>query len=488
MILLAGVDVGSTGLKVALYVPDGRRVGYAYREYAIDYGPNGQATLNPMIWWQSLQSCFKELSAQFELKQVACLGISSANAMVLTDEHFSTVFPAIMQLDKRGAEMVAQVGRELGDDWLFSRTGNRNAPGYQWGPTLKWLQTYEGERLAQAKRLCNPTSYLAARLTGKYTMDITRAATTLLYCPETGVWDGELWRYFGLLEVEQPALLPPHALLGHTLDGCGLPQGIPVATGGIDTICAMLGLSGGTPGDVLIMGSVGRFAAAVSQWDCRFLNTLSWDGHQKISMTPVNNAGTALKWVRSLLLSGRDIQDVSYDQLNRLAEQVPPGSEGLRFFPFLNGASCPHWSEAVRGTFLGLEAYHTPGHLIRAVMEGVALSLGENQALLAQCGGLCEDPVYLGGGGAKSLVWSQILCDVLGRELLLPEQVETETIGSALLGGMACGLLRREDAAQWNQVRSRLTPDSSRKVEYAGLQARFSADYALLERLYKGGG
>ena len=250
----------------------------------------------------------------------------------------------------------------------------------------------------------------------------------------------------------------------------------------------MLGLSGGTPGDVLIMGSVGRFAAAVSQWDCRFLNTLSWDGRQKISMTPVNNAGTALKWVRSLLLSGRDIQDVSYDQLNRLAEQVPPGSEGLRFFPFLNGASCPHWSEAVRGTFLGLEAYHTPGHLIRAVMEGVALSLGENQALLAQCGGLCEDPVYLGGGGAKSLVWSQILCDVLGRELLLPEQVETETIGSALLGGMACGLLRREDAAQWNQVRSRLTPDSSRKVEYAGLQARFSADYALLERLYKGGG
>lgn len=100
----------------------------------------------------------------------------------------------------------------------------------------------------------------------------------------------------------------------------------------------MLGLSGGTPGDVLIMGSVGRFAAAVSQWDCRFLNTLSWDGRQKISMTPVNNAGTALKWVRSLLLSGRDIQDVSYDQLNRLAEQVPPGSEGLRFFPFLNGS------------------------------------------------------------------------------------------------------------------------------------------------------
>ena len=77
---------------------------------------------------------------------------------------------------------------------------------------------------------------------------------------------------------------------------------------------------------------------------------------------------------------------------------------------------------------------------------------------------------------------------MLGRELLLPEQVETETMGGALLGGMACGLLRREDAAQWTQVRIRLTPAPIRKSEYAGLQARFSADYSLLEQLYTGGG
>ena len=101
MILLAGVDVGSTGLKVALYVPDGRRVGYAYREYAIDYGPNGQATLNPMIWWQSLQSCFKELSAQFELKQVACLGISSANAISLMNT-FPPYFRPLCSLTSAG--------------------------------------------------------------------------------------------------------------------------------------------------------------------------------------------------------------------------------------------------------------------------------------------------------------------------------------------------------------------------------------------------
>lgn len=483
--LLAGVDVGSTGLKVALYDPDGRRLGYAYREYAIDYGPKGRATLNPELWWESLQSCFRELSLRFELGRLAALGIGSANAMVLTDEQSVPLFPAIMQLDKRGAEMVAQVSLELGDDWLFARTGNRNAPGYQWGPTLKWLQTHEGDRLARVRRIFSPTSYLAERLTGAYGMDVTRAATTLLYCPETGTWDPELWQYFGLSAAEMPPLFRPHALMGYTLGNDGLPQGVPVAAGGIDTICAMLGLTGGTSGDVLILGSVGRFAAAVPQWDCRFLNTLSWNGSQKISMTPVNNGGTALKWVRNLLFSTGNPRDVSYDHLNRLAEQVQPGSDGLRFFPFLNGASCPHWSETVRGTFLGLEAYHTPGHLIRAVMEGVALSLGENQYLLAQCGTRCTDALYLGGGGARSPVWSQILCDVLGRELLLPEQVETETMGSALLGGMAAGVLPQGQAAQWNQVRKRLNPDSARRTEYASLQAQFSTDYFRLEQLYR---
>lgn len=481
--MLAGIDVGSTGLKVALYTGAGSRLGYAYREYAIQYGPEGQATLNPALWWQSLSQCLEELSAAHDLQALQGIGISSANAMVLTDAGGTPVFPAIMQLDKRSTQTVSQVSQELGDGWIFQRTGNRNAPGYLWGATLKWLQLHEREAFSRVRRIFNPTSYLVFRLTGAYQMDHTRAATTLLYAPAEQCWDRALCHYFGLDGVVMPSLLASHQLSGHTRPTLlpGLPAGIPVAAGAMDTSCAMLGLMSGQPGDVLIMGSVGRFATAVSTLDHRFLNTVSWDGTQKISMTPVNNAGTALKWAKHLLFS---TQDMDYDTMSQMAATIPPGSGGLLFLPFLNGASCPHWNENIRGTFLGLTAYHTTAHMIRAVMEGVALSLKENFLLLKACGGLQESTLYLGGGGANSSVWSQILCDTLNTPLSLPTQPETETMGAALLGGLAAGVFAPHQMGQWNQVKTVLMPDAGRVSQYARVHADFSRSYGLMEQLY----
>lgn len=482
--MLAGIDVGSTGLKLALFNEQGKRLGYAYREYMIEYGKNGQAVLDPEVWWDSLKSCIVELSRSLDFRYIEAIGISSANAMILTDENLEPLFPAIMQLDKRGAKMVKRIREELGDTYIFEKTGNRNAPGYQWGPALKWFQVHEPRQYSLVRKIFNPTSYLAARLTKAYSMDCTRASTTLLYNAGKRCWDTELWNYFGLSAVERPEIFTCNQIVGKTIEEVGFPAGIPVVAGGIDTICAMLGLSSGIDADVLIMGSVGRFAASVNNWNKQFLNTVSWDGQQKISMTPVNNAGTALKWIRKLLFSTGKEQEKSYELLNQMAEQVPPGSEGLLFFPYLNGASCPRWEETVRGTFLGLESYHTAGHLVRAVMEGVAFSLEENQVLLKQCGCHSDKPLYLGGGGAKSPVWSQILSDALGRELLIPKQTETETIGAAMLGGIAAGRITLEQIENWNCVQTKVTPVIEHQKLYSEIQKRFSDIYEPLKQVY----
>lgn len=485
--MLAGIDVGSTGLKVSLFDDKGQRLGYAYREYEIIYGQNGQAVINPEVWWNSLQSCFKELSQFLNLRLIKAIGISSANAIVLTDEHLTPLFPAIMQLDKRGAKMVDVIEREIGNQLLFWKTGNRNALGYQWGATLKWLQMYEAKVFSKVRRIYNPTSYLVGRLTGAYTMDITRAATTLLYNTEKREWDSELWDYFGLSLVEKPELFTCAEVVGSTNEKSGLKMGIQVVAGGIDTICATIGLHGGSKGDALIIGSVGRFAVSVEQWGSSFLNTWSWDGKQKISMTPVNNAGTALKWIRNLLCATIQGQTIDYPFLNQIAEQISPTSEGLLFLPYLNGASCPRWDETVRGTFLGMESYHTAGHMIRAVMEGVAFSLGENQQLLEQFGSDTTRPLYLGGGGARSPVWRQILSDVLGRELLVPKQTETETMGAAMLGGMAIGWYTREDTNIFHSVQEHIYPILKNRDIYTKAQQIFSRIYEPLKEIYQAG-
>ena len=471
--MLAGIDIGSTGVKVALYTEHGTRIGYSYREYSIRYGSDGSAVISPSIWEKSIQECFEELKCQYNLKHIQALGISSANAIVLTDQEGMPVFPAIMQLDKRSASMVATIQEKWTQEQIFNMTGNRIAAGYQWGSVLKWLSAYESEKFKEVRRIFNPGSYLCYKLTNAYRMDRTRAMTTLLYNAGDKCWDDSLWNYFGMEQVEKPPILECNDIAGYVKKGTFLPEGIPICMGGVDTICAMPGLTAGKDADVLIMGSVGRFSLTVQKWDPCFLNTVDWTGQKKISMTPVNNTGTALKWIATVLGGEKDIR-LSYEILNNWAAQVSPGSEGLLFSPFLNGASAPRWNDQIQGGFSGLKACHTKKHFVRAVMEGTALALEENQQILAQIGCDVKKPIYLGGGGAKSRVWTQIVSDVLQRELLIPESVETETIGAALLSGIAIGCLKADSCEEWNRIVKKVIPDSQYCGVYNDMKVRFS--------------
>ena len=475
--MLLGIDIGSTGMKAALYTQEGRLIQTAYQEYAIRYGSDGEATINLSVWSRAFQDCLQELSQNHRLDNVSSIGISGANAMILTDDRLNPIFPVIMQLDKRGHVMVDTIASELGDEYLFQKTGNRNAPGYQWGPTLKYLQCYQADPFAKVRMIFHPTSYFVMYLTGTYCMDRTRASTTLLYNAETGDWDPVLWEYFGLAEVAQPVLTDCMQFIGYTRPGLCIPAGIPVASGGIDTICAMLGLTGGQEADCLILGSVGRFAVRVLNWDKHFLNTVSWNGQHKISMTPVNNAGTALKWLKQILFSQKEL---GYSEIVELAASIPPGSDGLCFLPYLNGSSCPHWNDSIRGAFLGLESYHTPAHMVRAVLEGVSLSLEENQAVLLQCGCTRNTPLYVGGGGVKSDSWCQIISDILGRELLRPMQTETETMGAAMLGGLAAKILCTTNLSNWNPIQKRFYPIPAHIEDYKTSKEIFAQAYQSL--------
>lgn len=479
--MLAGVDIGSTGLKVSVFSGTGERIRYAYREYSLEYRGGDQVVIDPEVWWESFCSCVEEIGKTLDLRGLRGIGVSHANAMVLADSRGKPLFPAIMQLDKRGAEMVPVLARELGNDRIFEITGNNNAAGFVWGPTLKWLWEREREAYRQVRWLLNPASYLVLRLTGAYCMDHTRAATTMLYDIRRRRWDPALCEYFHLAPEAMPRLCGGREIVGHTTGAGGLPAGIPVAAGAMDTISAVVGLSSGRQANALILGSVGRFALAAKQLDRRFLNTLTPDGGMYVSMTPVNNAGIAVKWVRDLLAPGTRGQADSFEMLNRLAGQVGPGAEGLMFFPYLNGASCPNWDNTVRGTFANIQAYHGPGHFSRAVFEGVGYTLAESLLIFLQNGGELQSLVYCGGGGAKSAVWTQILSDMLGQPLLIPEHLETETMGAAILAGQAIGAL--EEAVSWNRIIRTVYPNGENHRLYQELLRRFMEAYPAVRSL-----
>ena len=482
--MLAGVDIGSTGLKVSVFRENGERIAFAYREYSLEYLGNDQVVINPEVWWQSFLSCIKELKDLDVLSGIAALGVSHANALVLADGHYTPVYKAVMQLDKRAAEEVQTIKRELGADKVLDITGNAIREGYTWGPTLKWLQKNEPEIYKKIRSVFNPASYLVMKLTGAYCMDHTRACTTSLYDIKNGTWSTELCCYFGIDPKDMPFLCKSDEIVG-TVSGeaadAGLPKGIAVIAGAMDTVAAMIGLTSGRNNNALIMGSVGRFALIPNHADARFLNTVTFDQRSIISMTPVNNTGTALRWGRNLLYPERTDEDNRYSQMDALASKIPEGSEGLIFLPFLNGASCPDWDSSIRGGFLNIEAYHGPGHFCRAIMEGVSYALARNYFILQDEIGIEKGPVYCGGGGAKSTLWMQIIADIINCDLFIPQNLETETMGCAMLAGLSTGEIGQKDLEHWNCIRQTIQPDKNRGELYKEKFTAFSSAIELLK-------
>ncbi|MCQ2560567.1 MAG: hypothetical protein MJ186_00810 [Clostridia bacterium] len=474
--MLAGIDVGSTGIKLSVFDGAGSRIGYAYREYSLEYLPGSRVVIDPEIWWNSLLSCFDELSAQGKLADIKAIGLSHANALIMTDKDFKPIHKAVMQLDKRGAETVAIIDCEFGSDKVFKITGNSNKEGFIWGPTLKWFRINEPALYEKIGGLFNPASYLVMKLTGEYCMDCTRATTTMLCDIEKKEWSKELCEYFELGSEVMPRLCRGSDIVGTTRGECtehGLPEGIAVAAGAMDTVSAMTGLASGKQENALIMGSVGRFILMPEYLDGRFLNTVTATNTSKASMTPVNNAGTALKWLRNIIISSREAGDNCYERMNQLAASKKPGADGLVYLPYLNGSSCPNWDSTVRGMFMNMEAFHDAGDFCRAVMEGVGYSLAENFYILNNDIGIADGPIFCGGGGAASDTWMQIISDIIGRELLIPANLETETIGCAMLAGIGTGDLKETDLGSWNKVIKTITPDMDNHSYYQEMLPKF---------------
>ena len=158
-------------------------------------------------------------------------------------------------------------------------------------------------------------------------------------------------------------------------------------------------------------------------------------------------AGLSLKWFRESFGGGK-----SYDELFREAENVPNGSDGAIWLPYLMGERSPHLDPNARAAFVGLTASHTSAHLTRAVLEGVAFSLRDSLEILKDLGA-GVDTLRLGGRGASSRLWCQIQADVYGQPVEVLEADEGAAFGAAILAGVAIGVWDTVDEACEKTVR-----------------------------------
>jgi xylulokinase len=174
--------------------------------------------------------------------------------------------------------------------------------------------------------------------------------------------------------------------------------------------------------------------------------------------------------------------NVTFDELLAPAEKIPAGSEGLVFLPYLTGERTPHPDPLARAAFIGLTIRHTLPHLTRAVLEGVAFGLRDSMELVRNAGLGQIDQVRLSGGGTRSLLWRQILSDVMGTELVTVNTTEGAAYGAALLAGVGAGTWKNvlEACQATVKVVDRTTPTQEGMAIYNNLYPIYKELYPAL--------
>ena len=444
--MLLGLDLGTTNVKAIVTDRDGRLVAQGSAPVGlIHVGADGVEQDIEEIW-QATLAAISQAGECCGLAAVEAVGISAqGGAMQLLDGDGQPVGRVISWLDGRGRPHDTAITRELGSDWFAQHTGHGSS-GISIGEILR-LREECPALLRRPNRIGYVGDVIVARLCGRGAHDATSLSIAMLYNPSLRTMDPDLLARLGLGAEQLPALLSPRQAAGPLRDGLaaatGLRRGIPVSAAIHDQYAAALGGGAVGPGDVSFgAGTAWVFLAAVERLTgpvipAAFACTHVAEGLYG-QMLSLGNGGSSLTWALDLVGLG----DARGEAIDATMGNVAAGSDGLRFWPFLAAANPAGLVPGTPGRLDGLKLSHTAAHVVRAVVEGLALELTRYLRFLTDAG-LAVGRLVMSGGAAASRVTPQIIADATG----LPLVCTTESAMSALGAAVVARGLVEPDAA-----------------------------------------
>ena len=469
-----GIDVSTTSAKALLVDGLGTVVSVASTFYPLSTPRPLWSEQDPQAWWQGTTASIRKVLEQAGVDgaAVAAVGLTGQmHGLVLLDEHGQVLRPAILWNDQRTAAQCDEIRARIGKERLIQVTGNDALTGFT-APKILWVQENEPEVYARARHVLLPKDYVRYRLTGEYAMDKADGSGTILFDLKARRWSAKVLAALGIpAEWLPPTYEGPQftgTLTSTAAGATGLRAGTPVAAGGGDQAAQAVGVGAVEPGVVaLTVGTSGVVFAttpsALIEPEGRlhaFCHAVPGMWH---FMGVMLSAAGSLQWYRDTLAP-----NLSFDELLQEAEQVPAGSEGLQFLPYLSGERTPYPDPLARGCFVGLTLRHGRGHLTRAVLEGVAFGLKDSFRLIQNAGLGAISQVRASGGGTRGALWRQILASVLEAELVTLNSSEGAAFGAALLAGVGAGAWSSVPAAcaAAIQITGQTRPDPAQVQAY----------------------
>jgi xylulokinase len=467
-IQVLGIDVGTGGTRALIMNERGDVVSSATEEHQPFASPQiGWAEQHPQDWWRACGIAVRKALAAGKLRgeDISCVGFSGQmHGAVMLDERLDVVRPALIWCDVRTAAQCQEITDKIGADRLIQLTCNPALPNFTLTKFM-WVREFEPELWKRVRYVMLPKDYVRMRLSGDRAIDMADASGTLLLDVARRRWSNEVLEAVELDE----RLLPPlyespdvcGAVSAEGAAATGLNAGTPVVAGAGDQAAGATGMGIVQPGAVsATIGTSGVVFAATDRpaLDPKgrlhtFCHAIPGRWHV---MGVTQAAGLSLRWFRDQFGAGADDGRDPYERLTAEAAKVKPGSDGLIWTPYLMGERTPHLDPNARAAFFGLTASHTRGHLVRAILEGVAFSLRDTFTIFEEMK-VPVKKIRLGGGGARSPLWRQIQADTYGQDVECVEAEEGAAYGAAILAGVGAKIWPSVDAACDAVVRTKET-------------------------------
>lgn len=455
---MIGLDIGTTAVKAVLFDTDGTFIDKETGDYPLHTPDAETAEQDPdEILGRTFEALRLLVSRNGCGDSIEFISFSSAmHSMILLDEKGGRLTECITWADSRAGDYADRLNEADGLE-IYRRTGT---PIHPMSPLVKLLhfKNEDPELYARIGKIMGIKEYVFAEVSGEYAVDRSIASSMGMMNLETSEWDAEVLSLLGLSPEQLPELVDTtdiFSLDGNAAADIGISRETKLVIGASDGVLANLGVNAVREGDIAItVGTSGAIRTVI--------DTPRTDGKMRtfcyhltpdafVIGGPVNNGGVILRWIRDELCQqevgeadscGRD----PYEIMTEAAKDVPAGSNGLIFHPYLAGERAPLWDSKAVGSFYGLTLSHERKHMIRAAMEGVVYNL--YSVYLALREQMTEvRSIKASGGFARSTLWKQLMADVFGEALHVPESYESSAFGACILGLYALGEIDGLDAA-----------------------------------------
>jgi xylulokinase len=481
-----GIDLGTSAVKLLMMDESGKILNVVSKEYPLFFPHPGWSEQKPEDWYEKSMEGLKELTEGFDKSKVK--GISFGGQMhglVILDKDDNVIRPAILWNDGRTTEECDYLNNVIGKDKLSEYTANISFTGFT-APKVLWVKNKEPENFAKIAKMMLPKDYLAYKLTGVHSTDVSDASGMLLFDVKNRTWSKEMCEICSVKPEWLAKIFESYEKIGTLKDDVakelGFSSDVIVAAGAGDNAAAAVGT--GTVGDGrcnISLGTSGTIFISSKKFGVDSFNALHSFAHADGSyhlMGCMLSAASCNKWWMDEIIGTTD-----YAAEQKAIDKL--GENHVFFLPYLMGERSPLNDPYARGTFTGITMDTTRADMTQAVLEGVAFATRDMYEV-AKSLGIKIERTKICGGGAKSPLWKKMIANILNLKVDVIESEEGPAMGGAMLAAVAAGEYSsvEEIAEKFVKVVDTVEPDPELVKKYEERYQQFKLIYPALKPVF----